>query len=96
MLWGRDQGLEWFNLGMAPLSGLADHALAPVWNRVGTLLFRYGEDFYNFQGIRYFKEKYDPVWVPRYLACAGGLGVAGLLIDIASLNSRGLQGVIAR
>lgn len=96
MLWGRERGCAWFNLGMAPLSGLTDHALAPVWNRVGTLLFRHGEDYYNFQGLRYFKEKYEPEWVPRYLACPGGLGVAGLLLDVASLNSRGLKGVVGR
>jgi phosphatidylglycerol lysyltransferase len=94
MLWGHAQGRAWFNLGMAPLSGLTDHALAPVWNRVGTLLFRRGEDFYNFQGLRQFKEKYGPEWSPRYLACPGGLGVAGLLLDIAALNSRGLGGVV--
>jgi phosphatidylglycerol lysyltransferase len=81
---------------MAPLSGLRDHALAPVWNRVGTLLFRHGEDYYNFQGLRQFKEKYDPEWVPRYLACPGGLAVAGVLLDVASLNSRGLRGVVGR
>ena len=96
MLWGHEQGCAWFNLGMAPLSGLTDHPLAPVWNRVGTLLFRHGEDYYNFQGLRQFKEKYDPEWVPRYLACPGGLGVAGLLLDVASLNSRGLKGLVAR
>jgi phosphatidylglycerol lysyltransferase len=96
MLWGREQGHSWFDLGMAPLSGLTDHPLAPVWNRVGRLLFRYGEDYYNFQGLRQFKEKYEPVWEPRYLACPGGLGVAGVLLDIASLNSRGLQGVVGR
>lgn len=96
MLWGQQQGFAWFNLGMAPLSGLTDHALAPVWNRVGTLLYRHGEDYYNFQGLRQFKQKYDPVWEPRYLACPGGLGVAGLLLDIAGLNSRGLRGVIGR
>jgi phosphatidylglycerol lysyltransferase len=96
MLWGHAHGYAWFNLGMAPLSGLTDHALAPVWNRVGTLLYRHGEDYYNFQGLRQFKEKYDPVWVPRYLACPGGLVVAGLLLDIAGLNSRGLRGVVAR
>jgi phosphatidylglycerol lysyltransferase len=96
MLWGRERGYRWFNLGMAPLSGLTDHALAPVWNRVGMLLYRHGEAFYNFRGLRFYKEKFDPVWQSRYLACTGGLGVAGLLIDIAGLNSRGLGGVVSR
>src|SRR6185436_4580998 len=39
MLWGKSEGFRWFCLGMAPLSGLESHALAPVWNRVGDMLF---------------------------------------------------------
>ena len=35
MLWGRERGLRGFNLGMAPLSGLEDRALAPLWTRLG-------------------------------------------------------------
>ncbi len=35
MLWGREQGFVHFSLGMAPLAGLENRALAPTWNRVG-------------------------------------------------------------
>ena len=64
MLWGKEEGYQWFNLGMAPLSGLHSHPLAPTWNRVGALIFRLGEEFYNFQGLRRFKEQFDPVSRP--------------------------------
>ena len=30
MLWGSSQGYRWFNLGVAPLSGLPSHDLAPL------------------------------------------------------------------
>lgn len=96
MLWGKGQGYTWFGLGMAPLSGLASHRLAPAWSRLGTLLFRHGEHFYNFQGLRAYKEKFHPVWEPRYLASAGGSGVPRALIDVASLVSGGIKGVVAR
>ena len=88
MLWGRQQGYEWFSLGMAPLSGLGHHPLAPLWNRLGTLIFRNGENFYNFEGLRRYKEKFGPEWRPRYLACPGGLAVAPALIDVTALISR--------
>lgn len=52
MPWGRQQGYNWFNLGMAPISGLEDRELAPLWHRLGTFIFRHGEHFYNFQGLR--------------------------------------------
>jgi phosphatidylglycerol lysyltransferase len=90
MLWGRGQGYGWFSLGMAPLSGLAEHPLAPMWNRLGTLIFRNGENFYNFEGLRRYKEKFHPEWQPRYLACPSGLAVAPALIDVSTLIARGV------
>ncbi|RKH82913.1 bifunctional lysylphosphatidylglycerol flippase/synthetase MprF [Corallococcus sp. AB045] len=96
MLWGRRQGFQRFNLGMAPFSGFEARALAPMWNRLGALLFRHGEHFYNFQGLRHYKEKFRPDWAPRYLASPGGLALPGVLAGVASLVSRGLGGVVAR
>jgi phosphatidylglycerol lysyltransferase len=96
MLWGQARGYAWFNLGMAPLSGLPAHALAPLWNRVGAIVFRHGEHFYNFQGLRAYKEKFDPVWTPRYLAAPGGLALARVATNVAALIAGGLRGVLAK
>ena len=96
LLWGQKQGYAWFSLGMAPLSGFEHHRLAPLWNRLGALLFRHGENLYNFRGLRAFKEKFDPVWEPRYLASPGGLTLPIVLTQIASLISGGVTGVVRR
>jgi phosphatidylglycerol lysyltransferase len=96
LLWGRAEGYRWFNLGMAPLSGFEDRVLAPLWSRFGALLFRHGEDFYNFQGLRQFKEKFDPVWEPRYLVSPGGVVLPRVLTNVASLVSGGLGGIVGR
>ena len=96
MLWGQAQGFRWFSLGMAPLSGFEHHRLAPLWNRLGALLYRYGENFYNFRGLRAFKDKFDPVWEPRYLASSGVLTLPLVLTQIASLISGGVAGVVAK
>lgn len=96
MLHFRDQGYQRFCLGMAPLSGMAEHPLAPAWHRVGRMLFSRAENFYNFQGLRAFKEKFDPVWEPRYLAAEGGLAPLIALTDVAALISGGLKGVISK
>ncbi|RXF75647.1 bifunctional lysylphosphatidylglycerol flippase/synthetase MprF [Hansschlegelia zhihuaiae] len=85
MLWAKAEGYRWFNLGMAPLSGLVDHPLGPTWSRVGAFLFRYGDNFYNFEGLRTYKSKFSPVWEPRYLACPGGWVLPQILIDITAL-----------
>ncbi len=96
MLWGREQGYQWFNLGMAPLAGLRSRALAPLWNRLGAFVFRQGESFYNFQGLREYKTRFDPVWEPRYLASPGGLALPFILTDIATLVGGGLTGVLSK
>jgi phosphatidylglycerol lysyltransferase len=96
MQWGRQEGYQWFNLGMAPLSGLENRALAPLWSKTGNLIFRLGEHFYNFQGLRQYKEKFDPEWHPKYLACRGGLALPRVLTNIASLISGSLGGMIKK
>ncbi len=96
MTWGHDAGYRWFNLGMAPLSGLENRSIAPMWTRVGALTYRFGENFYNFQGLRQYKDKFDPVWEPTYLASPGGLALPRILTNLATLISGGLRGVFAK
>jgi phosphatidylglycerol lysyltransferase len=96
MLWGKEQGYRSFNLGMAPLSGLEQGALAPAWNRLASLIYQHGEHFYNFQGLRRYKEKFEPRWEPKYIACPNGLVLPRVLANVASLISGGMKGVVAK
>lgn len=96
MLWGREKGFARMNLGMAPLAGLQSHRSGPLSQRLGAVLYRHGEHFYNFQGLRSYKDKFDPVWEPRYLACEGGLALPGIITNIASLISGGISGLVTR
>ena len=96
MLWGKEQGYRRLNLGMAPLAGLEDRALAPIWNRLGAQIFRHGEHFYNFKGLRQFKEHFDPEWEPKYLAAPRGFLLPRILTNLASLISGGLMGAIGK
>ncbi|WCE03031.1 bifunctional lysylphosphatidylglycerol flippase/synthetase MprF [Pseudoxanthomonas sp. JBR18] len=96
MLHFAQAGYARFGLGMAPLSGMAGHALAPRWHRVGRLLFAHGEHFYNFRGLRAFKEKFDPQWEARYLAAPGGVTPLLVMGDVAALISGGYKGVIGK
>ena len=86
----------WFNLGMAPLAGIEARQFAPLWAKAGAWLYRHGEHFYNYQGLRQYKEKFDPVWEPRYLASPGGLALPHILVNVAALISGGLTGVVRK
>jgi phosphatidylglycerol lysyltransferase len=96
MLWAKEEGYRWFNLGMAPLSGLENREPAPLWSRLEAFVFRHGEHFYNLQGLRQYKSKFAPRWTPKYLASPGGMSLPRVLASIASLISGGLRGVITK
>lgn len=96
MLWGKAQGYQWFVLGMAPLSGFEHSPVAPLWNRLGAFLYEHGEAVYNFQGLRAYKEKFEPVWEPCYLAYPGGLKLARVLADVAALVAGGYRRIFLR
>ncbi|MGH7022336.1 MAG: phosphatidylglycerol lysyltransferase domain-containing protein [Caulobacteraceae bacterium] len=93
MRWGQEQGYRAFEFGMAPLAGLQERRLAPIMSRVGRLLFERGEEIYNFRGVRRFKDKYDPVWQPRYIAAPHKWAIPILLADVGLLSSGGVGGL---
>ncbi len=86
-LWAKSEGFAWFNLGMAPLSGMAHHPLAPIWHKIGAQIALRGSRFYGFAGLRAFKAKFDPVWRPRYMA-APPTAMAAALLDATRLVGR--------
>ncbi|QRY78896.1 bifunctional lysylphosphatidylglycerol flippase/synthetase MprF [Pseudomonas sp. PDNC002] len=92
----KESGHTRFSLGMVPLAGLQPRRGAPLTQRLGALVFRRGEQFYNFQGLRRFKDKFQPDWEPRYLAVPAGLDPLVALADTAALIAGGLSGLVKR
>ena len=60
----RDMGYARLSLGVAPLSGLRPAPLSARWHQLAALIWRHGDRFYNFQGLRTFKNKFNPEWDP--------------------------------
>jgi phosphatidylglycerol lysyltransferase len=89
MAWGKNEGYRWFALGMAPLSGFEESPTASLWNRLGSFLYEHGESVYNFQGLRAYKEKFNPMWEPHYLAYPGGLRLPRIMADVSALVAGG-------
>lgn len=92
----RERGTRELSLGLAPLSGLANRPSASLSSRFGTLVYRHGGAFYNFEGLRRFKQKFHPDWRPRYVALPPGLSPYLALADIAVLISGGARNLISR
>ncbi|UXC90791.1 bifunctional lysylphosphatidylglycerol flippase/synthetase MprF [Sphingobium sp. RSMS] len=89
MQWGREQGYDWFTLGLAPLSGIEARRLSPFWAKAGAFFFRHGESFYGFEGLRAYKDKYAPRWEPRFIAGPSGISLSRAMIDLQKLVGGG-------
>ena len=52
----------------------------PLGCALACFFYEHGEPSHNFQGLRAYKDKFDPAWDPRYLAYPGGLGLARIRV----------------
>jgi phosphatidylglycerol lysyltransferase len=84
----KSEGFETLRLGVAPLSGVRRQPLSSRWHWVGAQMWKHGDRFYNFQGLRTFKGKFNPSWEPRYLAASGTVGPFVALADAAALIAK--------
>ena len=72
--------------------------IGPRWRYVTNTVTKYGKTYYNFTGLRNFKEKFNPDWEPRYIGIETGLR-AGMkpikgLTDTTLLISGGLGSLV--
>jgi len=96
MFWAQSQDYKWFSLGMVPLAGLGSEKTASLWGNIGTFVYRHGEHFYNFKGLRSYKDKFNPVWQPKYLVTPGGLQLPVIFANLTALIGGGLKQVITK
>lgn len=92
--WAAAEQIATFDLGMAPLAGLEDRRVAPVFARVGALVFEEGGALYGFQGLRSYKAKFAPDWKARFIAASVSTPLPLALLDVALLTSGGWLGML--
>ncbi|MGB5147279.1 MAG: bifunctional lysylphosphatidylglycerol flippase/synthetase MprF [Porticoccaceae bacterium] len=93
MEYARDAGYGWFNLGIAPLAGVGENEYARPAERFARLAYEYGNRFYNYKGLRRYKEKFQPEWRGAYLAYPYQMSPRLLLLDISALIAGGYSRV---
>lgn len=71
LTWAKEQNYCTFNLGLSALSGVGEHAGDAPIERALHYIYRNVNRFYNFRGLHAFKEKFHPMWSPRYLVYPG-------------------------
>jgi phosphatidylglycerol lysyltransferase len=69
--WAKSEGYTTFDLGLSALSGIGQDPQDPVIERTLHYIYEHVNQFYNFKGLHEFKEKFNPIWSPRYLIYPG-------------------------
>ena len=92
----KKEGFSEFSLGMAPLSGLATRRGSRWTMKLGALVFRHGGHFYNFDGLRNFKDKFDPDWQPRFLIASPKANIILIATDAATLIAGGMRKAVTK
>jgi phosphatidylglycerol lysyltransferase len=90
----KENGYKRFNLGMAPLASVGRFQGAHGRERLANLLFQHGELWYNFQGLRFYKEKFDPEWVPRYMAYQNAWEWPAAITNVSALIAGGWRNIV--
>ena len=87
----QEQGYQYFDLGMAPLSGVGETSWSRRDERLLRLVYELGTSWYNYKGLRRYKEKFNPQWRSLYLAWPHDRAVHPILIDLAVLVAGGYR-----
>ena len=78
-----------FNLGLSALSGVGEHSDDPTIERALNYIYRNVSRLYNFRGLHTFKEKFHPIWSPRYLVYPNSASLPAISISILNANLGG-------
>ncbi len=87
-IWSKEQGYKRFNMGMAPLSNVGLSKFSFLSEKIASQIFEHGQSFYQFQGLRRFKDKYVNHWEPKYLAYRRKSSLLFTMMQITFLISR--------
>jgi lysylphosphatidylglycerol synthetase-like protein (DUF2156 family) len=91
----RTEGVRRLSLGLAPLHGL-DPSEGPAAQRLLAVGVRLVQPFYDYPGLAFFKGKFDPCWLPRYLVVPSRGDFIPASVALLRLHLGGSWAVIAR
>lgn len=84
----QENGIQYFDLGMAPLSNVGQSRKSFLQERIAYLVYEFGSRFYSFQGLRDYKEKYASQWRSRYTLYSRDSWIAYVMLAILFIDNR--------
>lgn len=94
LLWAKGEGFISFNLGLSALSGIGESSDDPAIEKALKYIYDHVNQFYNFKGLHHFKEKFHPIWSPRYLAYPGRASLPLVAIAMIQADSGDNAGLV--
>jgi phosphatidylglycerol lysyltransferase len=85
--WARQKGYATFNLGLSALYGVGEKVDDSIPERTLHYIYEHINQFYNFQGLHEFKDKYHPQWSSRYIAYPGAASLAAVGLAVTDADS---------
>jgi phosphatidylglycerol lysyltransferase len=83
----KERGYDTFNLGLVALSGVGEKPHSPHLERALHYLDKHLNQFYNFQGLHAFKEKFKPRWEPRYFIYPSRRALPEVIVALVRADS---------
>jgi phosphatidylglycerol lysyltransferase len=85
LVWARHEGYRWFNLGLLPPTGAGAVPVAPFWSSAAPVLYGRADTSAHLRALKEERERFNPVWEPRYLVYPGGLTLSHVVSDLTGL-----------
>ena len=80
--WAQESGIATFNLGFSPFTGIGKEPQSPFIERGLRFIHEHAIRAPNFKGLYFFKEKFNPIWSPRYLIYPGWTSLPSVALGI--------------
>ena len=85
--YGKQHGYERFYLGLSALSGVGEKPASGRMEKVIHYLYGHLNQFYNFKGLHAYKDKFRPLWEPRYLVFTNYASLMQIVVALIRADS---------
>lgn len=87
-----EMGLQYFDLGMAPLANVGTSRKSFTQERIAYLVYHFGSRFYSFGGLKEYKDKYATEWISEYVLYSRDSWIVYVMIALLITDNAPVEG----
>lgn len=85
IIYSKNEGYKNFNLGMAPLLNVGKTFFSREIESLSSLVYNHGAKIYSFDGLFKYKNKFKPIWRPKYIVYKKSDNILNVIINLVRL-----------